>query len=432
MNLQNFKLSIHRLSQSSLARNTLWMFFAKGLQLVSQSFYFVIIARALGVEQYGIFITATSFVSLVSPFATVGLGNLLVKNVSRDRNLFRDYWGNTLFMLLVSAFLLTLFLLVIKPIVLPGEISWALILSVAFFELLLNRFIEVSKQVFQAFSLFNLTAKLSAAISITRLIAAIFLVSFYHNPDALKWMNLILFSTLIIGIPVFFIINKKLGYPKIALSRIQPEIAEGFYFSIGLSAQTVYNNIDKTMLGSMSSVTATGIYAVAYRLIDVAFIPISSLLAASYPRFFQSGKVGINGSLKLAKQLLPISVLYSLIAVATLFLIYPIIPYTLGNEYANAAKALLWLSPLIILKTIHYLAADTLTGAGFQGIRSAMQIVIALFNVLINLWLIPLYSWKGAALSSLASDGLLMLGLWLTVIIFAQKENKKFPNNKKT
>jgi hypothetical protein len=37
--------------------------------------------------------------------------------------------------------------------------------------------------------------------------------------------------------------------------------------------------------------------------------------------------------------------------------------------------------------------------------------------VLINLWLIPQYSWRGAAWASLASDGLLACGIGLAVFI---------------
>ncbi len=35
------------------------------------------------------------------------------------------------------------------------------------------------------------------------------------------------------------------------------------------------------------------------------------------------------------------------------------------------------------------------------------MIGVALFNVVINFWLIPLYSWRGAAWASLLSDGAL-------------------------
>ena len=65
-----------------------------------------------------------------------------------------------------------------------------------------------------------------------------------------------------------------------------------------------------------------------------------------------------------------------------------------------------------LLKTLHYFAADALTGAGHQALRTLVQVAVAGFNVLVNLWLIPAYSWRGAAWSSLASDGLLAVALW--------------------
>ena len=75
-----------------------------------------------------------------------------------------------------------------------------------------------------------------------------------------------------------------------------------------------------------------------------------------------------------------------------------------------------WLALLPFLKTIHSLLADTLTGSGHQRRRTLIQIVAAGFNVLVNLWLIPAYSWRGAAWSSLATDTLLAVLMCLAVI----------------
>jgi O-antigen/teichoic acid export membrane protein len=73
-----------------------------------------------------------------------------------------------------------------------------------------------------------------------------------------------------------------------------------------------------------------------------------------------------------------------------------------------------------LLKATHYFLSDTLTGAGHQGLRSAIQAGVALFNVLINLWLIPRYSWVGAAWSSIASDALLAFSVGMAVYILSK------------
>ena len=56
--------------------------------------------------------------------------------------------------------------------------------------------------------------------------------------------------------------------------------------------------------------------------------------------------------------------------------------------------------------------------------RMSIQIAVAIFNVLINLWLIPAYSWRGAAWSSLASDGLLALGIGTAVFVLCRRSER--------
>lgn len=71
-----------------------------------------------------------------------------------------------------------------------------------------------------------------------------------------------------------------------------------------------------------------------------------------------------------------------------------------------------WLLPVLLFRAAHYFAADALTGAGFQGVRTAVQVGIVLLNLGLNLALIPVWGWRGAAVASWLSDGALALFLW--------------------
>jgi O-antigen/teichoic acid export membrane protein len=108
-----------------------------------------------------------------------------------------------------------------------------------------------------------------------------------------------------------------------------------------------------------------------------------------------------------------------------LLLFAPIVPYILGSDYNNAVDALRWLAPIPLFRGLQHFGGDILSGTGFQGLRSALEVIISVFNISINLWLIPLYSWQGAAWCSLASDGLLMLMLWSMVAFLYYKQNSK-------
>ena len=53
-----------------------------------------------------------------------------------------------------------------------------------------------------------------------------------------------------------------------------------------------------------------------------------------------------------------------------------------------------------------------LTGAGLQRYRTTTQCIAAGANFALNLWLIPLYGWLGAAWASLLTDGGLGIMNW--------------------
>lgn len=78
--------------------------------------------------------------------------------------------------------------------------------------------------------------------------------------------------------------------------------------------------------------------------------------------------------------------------------------------------------PTSFLRAMHLFVADALTGAGFQGLRSAVQVFVVLFNVLMNFLLIPSYTWRGAAWASIASDALLLITLLIVVWYVRRKE----------
>jgi len=120
----------------------------------------------------------------------------------------------------------------------------------------------------------------------------------------------------------------------------------------------------------------------------------------------------VRASLKVARQLLPVAAGYATAAGLVLFLAAPLLPRILGADYEASIEATRLLAILPLLKSVHYFAADTLTGAGYQGRRTIAQIVVAAVNIGINIPLIAHASWRGAAWASIASDGLLALMLW--------------------
>ena len=366
----------------------------------------------------------TALAALVFPFANLGSGDVLIQQVSRNKKVFSTYWGNALIIVCFASLLLTIMAYFISPIIFSSIVSLPAILAILLADLTGLAMFVVSAKAFMSHNLLKNSSLLQIIGTVTKLLAAILLAT-YAKPSLWQWSYLYLFSALITAVVGIIWVSKTLGKPKMASQDIPTMANKGIYFAIGESAYNINSDIDKTMLASMSTLEATGIYGAAYRLIQVGSIPIYAVLSASYPKFFQEGTKGIKGCLSLVKRLLPFVAIYGIVSLLGFLVFAPWITYILGDEYQNAIATIRWLAPIPIIGSIQLLLADALTGAGFQKTRSAIQVTTALGNVGLNFWLIPLYSWKGAAWATLSSDSFRVICLAIAVSWFYYQQNQE-------
>ena len=421
MKLAAIKEKIIQFVRQGLVKEAAWLLIAKLFNVVVQAAYFIIVARVLGPENYGSFIGVTALASIVFPFVALGTENILIQKVAVKPSSFPMYWGNSLFILLINGVLLSLICLLISPLFFADKIPLITIALIILADLICLGAIDFSTKALMSVYLAKKTSQLIIFSTCGKLLAALSLAAFFDNPSIETWAVLYTGSHIIISILAILIVNRLVGSPKPKFSSLITTIKQGFFFSIGTSANNINANLDKTMLASMAGLQATGIYGSAYRFIDVGNVPIVSLFGASYTRFFKYGESGIHSTLKFARKLLPYLAIYSIVCFVGYHVFAPVIPYILGAEYQDAIAALLWLSPLPAILAFQLLAADTLTGAGYQRSRSIIQTCAAILNVGLNIWLIPLYSWKGAAWATIISDSLRMICLWIVVFWLSGK-----------
>jgi O-antigen/teichoic acid export membrane protein len=408
--------------RGKLARNASWMFLGQGVSFVVQACYFVLLARLLGADQYGIFVGAAAAVSLLSQYSTLGSGLVLVRQVSRHPNEFPRYWGNVLLTTL-SVGLLVILALAWFGGWMVGPASAAVIVLVAVGECTCARLAEASGQAFQAFEQLKLTAVLTSLTSIARLLAAAGMVLVLHHATVRQWVIASLCVSGLSAVLAMALVTARLGRPRIDLCLLRQRALEGVGFSIAASTTSVYNDLDKAMLSRYGMLAANGIYSMAYRVIDMSCTPIRALQSAAFPRFCQTGRNGAAGSIALTRKLLSKTLPFSLLAAAAMFLAAPVIPHIVGRSFTNSVSALEWLCLLPVFRSLHLSAGDTLTGAGYQRYRTAAQLCAAGLNFGLNLWLIPAYSWHGAAWASLLTDGGLAAGNWIVLGMLIRREN---------
>ena len=65
---------LRRVRESPLFRNASWLLAGQGLGVLLQAIYFVVLARLLGPQEYGVFIGAFAFTGIVACYSTLGTG----------------------------------------------------------------------------------------------------------------------------------------------------------------------------------------------------------------------------------------------------------------------------------------------------------------------------------------------------------------------
>ncbi len=408
--------------QSNIGRNATWMLGGQGLQLAAQFAYFVIIAHVLGPRGYGTFVACTALAITMSPFSPWGTGQVMVKHVVRDPKVLPTYFGNALLVTVGFGLMLTLLALLIRPIVLPPSISATMVVTIGLADLICTQITNVCSLAFQALERLHRSAQLLAMSAGLRLVAAVVLASTTATP--MRWAYLYASAALAAACAGVLAVSWSCGCPRVRFNLLVPSVREGFHFATVEAAQMVYTSIDKTMLARLASVEAAAIYAVAFRFIEAAMLPIRALAAAAYPEFFRRGIDGVTSAYQFARQILRRSVAYGIVVSIALFLAAGFVPLIMGAGYASSSTALRMLCLLPLIKSIHASLTDVLTGANYQWQRSTTQILVAVFNVIANLWLIRAFSWRGAACSTVLTDLLLMVALYLIIRRHLRRETQ--------
>ena len=407
-----------------LSTSTLIMSIGLGIRVVAQSLVFYIAARVLGAENYGLLSAIEALIFFFTPFANWGSGYILIKRISRSSCEFPPQWGTSLTLtFIMSAALLILLTLIVKAIY-SAEIAIYVAIPLIFGDLLGLGLVTISSQAFQAYERFLYTSMTWAMLSMSRLVFSILFLVFPVAKNIENWAIFYGIGGLLAGVLMVLWVNKELGGGTLTLAGMKQEWINGFYFSVSVSAQGVYNNIDKTLLSKLATDSIAGVYAVTYRILDMVFIPIQGLIFVVFPRLFTEGGKGLSNVKYLALRLLPLAVGWGLFAWLGVSVLSPLLPVIFGDEYLQVQKMVILLGPILAFRAAHYIAANALAGADFQSWRSVVQIGIAVTNFLLNMWWIPLFGWKGAVWSSLISDGLLAVGLWLIFIWLEQRSGR--------
>jgi O-antigen/teichoic acid export membrane protein len=411
---------------SSLARNALWISAGQIVSLVVQALSFILLARLLGSREYGILIGAVAFVSLFSQYSGAGSGSVFLRYVSVHPEQAAVYSGNMLLSLAIFGTALVAAVTVAAHYVLSST-SLTLVLVVAVSDCFLRQIATMTAQVFQAFEHMKITAFLTSLTNFARLVTVGAMLLVYHQGTSTQWAWASAGVSALAALVSVVLVQRQVRGVSFSFPLLKKRAVEGFGFSFAASTNSIYNDVDKTMLSHYGMNVANGIYSTAYRVIDIATMPIWSIYTSALPRMFREGKVSIEKNSRTARKLLSSGIMAGLAASILCYFCAPLVPLLAGKSFAASISAIRWLCLLPVFRAFALSAGAGLTTSGNQTMRTCVQVIAAAFNFGINLYLIPRYSWIGAAWSSLLTDAFMGIGNWMIYLLIRKRSALAIP-----
>lgn len=397
-----------------LQRGSLWMISGQMAALGFQAIYFVLMGRTLGSREYGAFVGVVALVAVLSQFSNCGMEMILLRNVSRNRAQFAVTWGSALRVTAVGFIGLLAAAMAISHVFLRSDLR-LLVPWIAVSDGLFGKLAQLAGRALQATGELRVMAKLTAAMNLGRAVLAMALFVYARwwggHGDALLWARVYWIAPMAVGLIACWLVTTRLGWPRFEPMR-KRDWSEGLSFSLSNSSISLYNDIDKTFLVGLGQTFAAGIYGAAYRVVDVASAPLYSVYAAATPRLFREGAESVERAHALSNHILYRTFLYGIGASVALFFGAGVLPLLFGPSFRESVAVLRWLCLLPLLRVLHYAWGTTITASASQWNRTATQIAAAILNLGLCAWMIPRWSWKGAAVASLLSDGLLAVFSW--------------------
>jgi len=397
---------------------TLTMTAGASLRTLAQAGIFLIIARILGSKEYGAYAAVLALAGTLGNFGGFGAQMILLRDVSRVPSTFSPVWSRTLGTTIASAPVLMIVYLIMTRILLP-DISWIVSLSLGIAEILFIPAIYNAVTGCLGLEHMGRAATLALLPVIFRFICAVLLIPMStllpHSTHLTVWSLFYGMSAATSSVIVINYVHCLFGRP----ARIQPSdilfiVKEGIPFAAGGAALKLYSDIDKTMLAKIASFESAGIYSAAYRVIDMASLPISSFFAAASSRFFRAGLNGTQNASRHAVRILPLPLFYAACMGIVIYVSAPLMPAILGNDFSCAVEALRWLAWLPLVVTPRRILQTALGSSGRQNTAVLVVACGALLNITLNLLSIPRWDWKGAVIATYASDLFMLCILLIT------------------
>lgn len=397
-----------------IAKNTIVLIVANIISRVFSFLFIIFVARYLGVEDFGTLSFATAFAGIFAILMDFGLNELTVREVARDKSQTDKYLGNFLILkVALSIFAFGIIMLIISFFNYSGQTRIIVYIIAASF--IVTSFNGLFYAIFRAHEKMEYQS-----IGVMLNSASLFLIGLVAislNLNVTAFAIIYLFSSVLVFIYACVSCGLRFACPLLEVDRSFWWRSFKEAWPIGVTSICIILNfrLDTVMLSIMKNETAVGFYSAAYRITEATTILASMFVTAIFPilsRYHEENRLLFIKMYNKASKYL--SVIAFLMAFTLAFLAGPIINLLYGAGYAesvNAFKILIWAAAIMYLSMV---VSCVCISANKQMLLMKIGISSVVINFLLNLALIPSYSFNGASTATVISQAYgLIIGSFL-------------------
>src|SRR3990172_5846465 len=398
-----------------VVRNSGYLFSATGISAGISMLQSILVARLLGVTDFGILGTITVFASVVNKFASFRMSELVVKYVGQytvngdQRRAAAVFKAAGLTEMLTSLFAFGLIWLLAplgaryfaKDINTSG---WFILYGLI---VLANFAAESSTGLMQIFDRYRVLA----GITVGQSLLVLGLISLaYINGGGLLEVMLAYMTGKIVGVLTLTLAavweaTRRWGWAwwREPLDLLRDHLRELARFAVSTNISATINLVNKDAellwVSALSSPTDAGYYKLALSLANMVQLPVSPLPQATYPELSrEAARQNWNNVHYVLRQGSRMAFAYTLaVSLGLVLLGRPIIQYIYKPEFLPAYSALLILMAGLLVANSFYWNRVALLALGLPDYPAKVNLAAAGVKIAGILWLVPIYGYLGSA-----------------------------------
>ena len=389
----------------------------------------VVLARGLGAEGYGIYSYAFAFLALMMVVAELGMPTLVLRQIASYHS--KEDWPHIRGILLSTlqiAFLSSVILAVIVVFSLYqidseiiSEQSWAVI-----FVMILLPFLVITKLITTVIQSLQHVVKAKLVDVVKIIIVTIGLgLLFYFYPEmrtpkyavVIQLVSTILVLFLAVALLYRYLPQQVRAVPAQYQSR--QWLASAIPLTLIGGASIINNQADILMLGYFRTPEEVGIYRVAVQgsaLVSFGLQAVNSVIAPQFARLYAQNDLARLQQI-VTKSARAILLLAFPIAFVFIFVGGELAGWAFGLEFAQSHSAIAILTAGQLINAAMGSVGFLLNMTGFEKDVARTLFLTAGLNIILNLFLIPLYGMEGAAIATAISLALWNIALYKIVKI---------------